>query len=1165
MKKSRKIAKSILSLTLALIMVLGVAPLSQLAGVDWAGLFAPKAEALQITSYKTGDIIEFGWYPQSKVTDSSLISALTAAAGDNKSWTSYGYYSGTGSWSDSQMTASDYMRYKDVVYGLNKYRGVVFDSYRPYGTGYTSSPSYTYQDDNGYSTGTVYWFKYEPIEWRVLDPNTGMVMSETILDSQAYNNYILSSGTDEYGYTAYWGDASKTYYANNYAESSIRKWLNNDFYNTAFSAEQKNSISTTHLDNSAYSSSYSAYDSEDTYDKIYLLSYNDAKNSSYGFSSNAGDYDTARRAQGSDYAKCQGLRVSTSSSYSGNSYWRLRSAGSKCSHTCIVSYDGNAYNYDFDNASGSDLGVRPAFNFNLKSGIFQSDVTDTGNSSSSGSGTEEDYSREQYVTEHINFANQKYDSFERDNGFYNVVWSEENSKRLFWFKLWDVVGDVGEIATFKFDDLTISADYYQLFLADLIVKINSSSDTMQKELNKKAFSTYNSTYGKLKKCLKSTSEWEKSVSGDTELEIEGFFTDPDYKLSEKTEGILRKILKESYETDKETMKSVFNGLSVANDLCDYISTSADIVNAFREANNAYTVALSFKSVNSEIFNILYAAIDEMETTNPKYAKWFRESLDLYYAMNVTDKEIVSWALSVAKDTATLTYDLAVKKQIQNWSYKMVSKVLGCDAGKLGMSAFWITFSYNTTYGVLNALLPMGKASTPYYIMNYVSPFEDALSRTVKSYANKLKNNQTYENAVNYDFAYNVLKATNTYLYECSYNFCAAQNESEDMKYSTYYKNMWVNQKCHDGTLNSSKTKYVSAQCPVDVYVYNSSDKLMLSIVDENITECDSSVTVMNYDGKKAFCYSADDEYRVEITARTDGTMDYYVSDMSDGKSEADFEFYDIPLSKGEKFTGSLSISTNPNEIDDRIKSDKCGDIECNYNSSKATSCAENGHQFGDWTVRRESSCYKAGCQKRVCTACGKNEFKGIDIKHGEAELKNYKEVGCETDGYTGDKCCKICGELLEMGETVKSSGHSWGEWKTKLEPTVTSEGCKERECDKCHGIESEKIPMLEPISVSEISLNLNELSLKVGENNSLVATLAPDNATDKTVTWTSSDSTVATVDENGVVTAVSVGTATITATASNGLTAECAITVEEESKSILDIILGILLKPIYKN
>ena len=85
-------------------------------------------------------------------------------------------------------------------------------------------------------------------------------------------------------------------------------------------------------------------------------------------------------------------------------------------------------------------------------------------------------------------------------------------------------------------------------------------------------------------------------------------------------------------------------------------------------------------------------------------------------------------------------------------------------------------------------------------------------------------------------------------------------------------------------------------------------------------------------------------------------------------------------------------------------------------------------------------------------------------------------------------------------------------------------------------------PEEEPIvEVSGISLSQSSVSIARGGKTSLTATVQPSNATDKTVTWTSSNSSVATVN-NGNVTAVSVGTATITATAS-GKTASCEVTV----------------------
>lgn len=81
------------------------------------------------------------------------------------------------------------------------------------------------------------------------------------------------------------------------------------------------------------------------------------------------------------------------------------------------------------------------------------------------------------------------------------------------------------------------------------------------------------------------------------------------------------------------------------------------------------------------------------------------------------------------------------------------------------------------------------------------------------------------------------------------------------------------------------------------------------------------------------------------------------------------------------------------------------------------------------------------------------------------------------------------------------------------------------------------------VAVTSITLSSKTLNLEEGQTGTLTATVKPDNATNKTVTWTTSDAKVATVDNNGVVTAVGKGTATITA-AADGKTATCTVTVK---------------------
>lgn len=84
---------------------------------------------------------------------------------------------------------------------------------------------------------------------------------------------------------------------------------------------------------------------------------------------------------------------------------------------------------------------------------------------------------------------------------------------------------------------------------------------------------------------------------------------------------------------------------------------------------------------------------------------------------------------------------------------------------------------------------------------------------------------------------------------------------------------------------------------------------------------------------------------------------------------------------------------------------------------------------------------------------------------------------------------------------------------------------------------------LEKVAVTGVSLDVSEKSIIVGDSFTLTAKVSPDNATNKTVTWSSSNSAVATVTE-GKVTGVSAGTATITVTTADGnKTATCKVTV----------------------
>lgn len=97
-----------------------------------------------------------------------------------------------------------------------------------------------------------------------------------------------------------------------------------------------------------------------------------------------------------------------------------------------------------------------------------------------------------------------------------------------------------------------------------------------------------------------------------------------------------------------------------------------------------------------------------------------------------------------------------------------------------------------------------------------------------------------------------------------------------------------------------------------------------------------------------------------------------------------------------------------------------------------------------------------------------------------------------------------------------------------------------------YGAEIEVTYTAEDVHVSSVSLDKNSITLEEGETEQLTETVLPSNATDKSVTWSSSNTSVATVSSSGLVTAVSHGSATITVTTTDGnKTATCSVTVNE--------------------
>ena len=185
-------------------------------------------------------------------------------------------------------------------------------------------------------------------------------------------------------------------------------------------------------------------------------------------------------------------------------------------------------------------------------------------------------------------------------------------------------------------------------------------------------------------------------------------------------------------------------------------------------------------------------------------------------------------------------------------------------------------------------------------------------------------------------------------------------------------------------------------------------------------------------------------------------------------------------------------------------------------------------------------------------------LKSIEIKDGSATLSGAFTV--DTDGKAVITATDKAGITLDLGTGValgKAANYfniaiPAGDYQDLTLIFTTDNG---RKCTMTGGkvnisrntvgrltLTGEKFEIL---PVESVGLDKSTAELHVGENATLVATVLPVNASDKSVSWTSSNPDVATVDATGKVTAVAVGTATITVTTTDGgKTATCTVTVK---------------------
>ncbi len=112
------------------------------------------------------------------------------------------------------------------------------------------------------------------------------------------------------------------------------------------------------------------------------------------------------------------------------------------------------------------------------------------------------------------------------------------------------------------------------------------------------------------------------------------------------------------------------------------------------------------------------------------------------------------------------------------------------------------------------------------------------------------------------------------------------------------------------------------------------------------------------------------------------------------------------------------------------------------------------HTYGEWEVVTPSTCTENGVKKHACIHCGFEQTRIIEPAHEWEDSRTVDIAPSCTEQGEDSVHCRNCDERKDIKE-LSPKGHDWSEWKTLVEPTITSEGKACRACSVC-GIKEEK-------------------------------------------------------------------------------------------------------------
>lgn len=659
---------------------------------------------------------------------------------------------------------------------------------------------------------------------------------------------------------------------------------------------------------------------------------------------------------------------------------------------------------------------------------------------------------------------------------------------------------------------------YEVALAELII----SEESMDGQMGSFTVNLYSKQRSIINNVMKLING-KVSLTSDQKSKIEKLFSERNF--DDATYQLCADILG-NYVSEDE-LKTLFQTYDTSNKFMGLLGDGKKIVDSVVDVIN-YTSILQAYNETTDEFKEVLALVDyycQGENSELDYAiTQYLLVADKSDINNQIIKKVVGNSIDVGKDLFEETVLLKVRNfLIENMD---LSNVAEATATKLLAVIEGMKIGYSLGTTIDNILFNTDNV-TDAYITAYAScKLAYYMKFALDDYATNLTKNQTIENAELFCEAYNMYKHTQINVAENMIRYFASNEQSlinKIFKSSAYdaaiyqwqiLKLNWDNAKCHDESVTYTNTKNITIACPVDIEIKDDSDNLILKIANNAVTY-NSGKAIATIRNSIKYITVPNDNYSINITATDTGKMNYSITDFSYLDPTETVNFENIQLEKSNTYIGVITegekLSVQENALVSNGKTVESTSSVFKKNEkidvSEIKFLKEDIDLAVGSTEKLQAEIFPITASVKTVTWFSSNPDVVTVDEYGTitALAKGNATVYCSTlDGNVTSEC-KITVKALENNSNDNTNDTDVGNNGTNSD----NQGSV-NDIDANIGGESD-------IKVSKIALTGISKKIAAGKKIKLTAKVFPANASNKSVTWKSSNTKVATVNNTGVV------------------------------------------------